>query len=147
MREITYHKEGDYYVPDLYLVEDEYEKNYHIGKQGHLRLEYLKQYKKVDYSIMLMDGTLRKHIIDTDKISNKRFDILMKQMLDKNPIDESLKDTGPLKWVGLMNNYKYSAEEIIYSELIYCQLVKLLIYPKIIHQYCNNPFKRVEPFS
>ena len=28
MREIIYHKEGDYYIPDLYLVEDEYEKNY-----------------------------------------------------------------------------------------------------------------------
>lgn len=26
MREIIYHKEGDYYIPDLYLVEDEYEK-------------------------------------------------------------------------------------------------------------------------
>ena len=39
-------------------------------------------------------------------------------MLDKNPIDESLKDTDPLKWTGLMNNYKYSAEEIIYSEFI-----------------------------
>ena len=38
----------------------------------------------------------------------------------KNPIDENLKDTDPLKWTGLMNNYKYSAEEIIYLELIYC---------------------------
>ena len=27
MREITYHKEGDYYIHDLYLAEDEYEKN------------------------------------------------------------------------------------------------------------------------
>ena len=62
MREITYHKEGDYYIPDLYLVEDEYEKNYHIGKYGHLRLEYLKNHKKAEYTIMLMDGTLRKHI-------------------------------------------------------------------------------------
>lgn len=26
MKEITYHKEGDYYIPDLYLAEDEYEK-------------------------------------------------------------------------------------------------------------------------
>ena len=66
-----------------------------------------------------MDGTLRKHIIDTDKLVNKRFDILMKQMLDKNPIDEKLKDTDPLKWVGLMNNYKYSVEEIILKEIIY----------------------------
>lgn len=45
MREITYHKEGDYYIHDLYLAEDEYEKNYHIGKYGHLRLEYLKKIK------------------------------------------------------------------------------------------------------
>lgn len=44
----------------------------------------------------------------------------MKQMLEKNPIDENLKDTDTLKWIGFMNNYKYSAEEIIYSELIYC---------------------------
>ena len=44
----------------------------------------------------------------------------MKQMLVKNPIDENLKDTNPLKWVGLMNNYKHCVEEIIYYELINC---------------------------
>lgn len=120
MKEITYHKEGDYYIPDLYLEENEYEKNYHIGKYGHLRLEYLKKHKKADYTIMFMDGTLRKHIVDTDKQAKARYDILMKQMLEKNPIDEDLKDTDTLKWVRLMNNYKKSAEEIIYSELIYC---------------------------
>lgn len=120
MREITYHKEGDYYVPDLYLVEDEYEKNYHIGKYGHLRLSYLKKHKKSDYIIMLMDGTLRKYIVDTDKQTKERFENLMKQMLDKNPINENLKDTDPLKWAGLMNNYKHCVEEIIYSELINC---------------------------
>lgn len=68
-----------------------------------------------------MDGTLRKHIVDTDKQAKTRYDnILMKQMLEKIPIDENLKDTNPLELVSLMNNYKYSAEEIIYSELIYC---------------------------
>lgn len=119
MREITYHKEGDYYIPDLYLAEDEYEKNYHIGKYGHLRLEYLKKHKKADYTIMLLDGVLRKHSIDIDKQAKARYDILMKQMLEKNPIDEKLKDTNPLEWVSLMNNYKYCAEEIIFSEYIY----------------------------
>ena len=119
MREITYHKEGDYYIPNLYLAKDEYEKNYHIGKYGHLRLEYLKKHKKADYTIMFMDGTLRKHIIDTDKQAKEKFEILMKQMLDKNPIDENLKDTDTLKWVGLMNNYKHSVNEIILKEFIY----------------------------
>ena len=117
MLEITYHKEGDYYIPDLYL-EENYKKDYHVGKYGHLRLQYLKEHKKIEYSIMLIDGTLRKHIVDTDIQAKERLKILINKMLDKNPIDESLKDTDPLKWTGLMNNYKYSAEEIIYSEFI-----------------------------
>ena len=68
---------------------------------------------------MLLDGTLRKHIVDTDIQARERLKILMNQMLDKKPINESLKDTDPLKWTGLMNNYKHSAEEIIYFEFIY----------------------------
>ena len=44
----------------------------------------------------------------------------MKQMLEKNLIDENLKDIDTLKWVGLMNNYKNSVEGIIFKELIYC---------------------------
>ena len=49
-----------------------------------------------------------------------RFEILMAQILEKNPIDENLKHTDPIKWTGLMNNYKHSVEEIIFKELIYC---------------------------
>ena len=118
MVEITYHKEGNYYIPNLYL--ENYKKDYQIGKYGHLRLQYLKNHKKADYTIMFMEGTLRKHIVDTDIQAKERLETLMNQMLDKNPIDENLKDTDPLKWTGLMNNYKHSAEEIIYSELINC---------------------------
>ena len=119
MLEITYHKEGNYLIPDLYL-EENYNNDYHIGKYGHLRLRYFKEHKKAEYSIMLLDGTLRKHIVDTDIQANERLEILMKQMLEKNPIDENLKDTDSLKWTGLMNNYKHLVEEIIYKEFIYC---------------------------
>ena len=87
-------------MPNLYLAKDEYEKDYQIGKYGHLRLEYLKTHKKVEYTIMLMDDTLRRHIVDTNKQAKKRFDLLMKQKLEKNPIDENLKNTDPLKWGG-----------------------------------------------
>lgn len=59
---------------------------------------------KKNYMILLM---LDKNPID-------------KNPIDENPIDENLKDTKPLKWTGLMNNYKDSAEEIIFKELIYC---------------------------
>lgn len=120
MVEITYHKEGDYFIPDLYLEKEEYEKDYQIGKYGHLRLEYLKSHKKAEYIIMFMNKTLRKHIVETYKQAKRRFELLMKQMLKRNPIDENLKDTDPLEWTGLMNNYKHLAEEIVLNELIYC---------------------------
>ena len=119
MVEITYHKEEDYFVPDLYLEKEDYKNDYIIGKYGHLRLEYLKNNKKAEYTIMFINKTLRKHIVETDKQAKLRFKILMKQMLEKNSIDENLKNTAPLKWIGLMNNYKNSVEEIILEELIY----------------------------
>ena len=62
---IEYHKEGDYYVPNLVAPKDEYP-DYCIGKYGRLRLNYLKENKKAEYTIMLMEGTLRKHIVETD---------------------------------------------------------------------------------
>lgn len=40
---ITYHKVGDYSIPNLYL-EKNYKNDYHIGKYGHLRLQYLKEH-------------------------------------------------------------------------------------------------------
>lgn len=117
---ITYHKEGDYFIPDLYLEKENYKNDYKIGKYGHLRLQYMKEHKKAEYTIMFMEGTLRKHIVETDKQAKSRVELLMNEMLKKNPIDEELKDTNPLKWTGLMNTYKYCAEEIIYKEFIHC---------------------------
>ena len=101
------------------MEKEDYENDYIIGKYGHLRLDYLKNHKKAEYIIMFMNKTLRKHIVETDKQAKRRFEILIKQMLKKNPIDENLKNTNPLEWTGLMNNYKHCAEEIIFKELIY----------------------------
>lgn len=120
MVEITYHKEEDFFIPDLYLEKEDYENDYIIGKYGHLRLEYLRNYRKAEYTIMFMNKTLRKHIVETDKQAKRKFEILMKQMLKKNPIDENLKNTNPLEWTGLMNNYKHIVDKIIFKELIYC---------------------------
>ena len=120
MVEITYHKEEDFFVPNLYLETENYKNDYIIGKYGHLRLEYLKNYRKAEYTIMFMNKTLRQHIVDTDIQAKERVELLMDKMLKKNPIDEELKNIAPLKWTGLMNNYKLCAEEIVYKELIYC---------------------------
>ena len=94
-------------------------KNFEIGKYGKLRLKYLKEHKKAEYTILLMDNKLQKHLMEIDKIANERFDLLMKQFAQKENITVELKAKDQLKWVGLMNNIKHSAEEIILKELIY----------------------------
>ena len=113
---IKYIQKGEYLLPNLIIEKEAFPQ---IGKYGYLRLEYLKNHKKAEYIIMFMNKTLRKHIVETDKQAKIRFEILTKQMLEKKPIDENLKNTDPLKWTGLMNNYKHCAEEIILKEFIY----------------------------
>lgn len=114
---IEYTKVGDYYLPNL--VAPENMKNFKIGKYGKLRLRYLKEHKKAEYTILLMDNELQKHLMEVDKIANERFELLMKQYAEKENVTEELKAKDHLKWVGLMNNIKHSAEEIILKELIY----------------------------
>lgn len=115
---ITYHKEGDYYVPNLVIPKDEYA-DYHIGKYGHLRLSYLKENKKAEYTIMLVDGTLRKHIVETDMVAKSRVESIINALKSQSDLTEEMKNSNPLYWVGSMNNFKNQAEEIVLKELIY----------------------------
>ena len=119
MVEITYHKEGDFFVPDLYLEKENYENDYIIGKYGHLRLEYLKNHKKAEYTIMFMNKTLRKHLVDTDIQCTIQFELLMKQFAEREHITEELKANNQIEWVQKMNNIKYSVEEIILKMYIF----------------------------
>lgn len=41
---------GDYYLPNLTLEENKF-KDYHLGKYGRMRLNYLKNHKKAEYII------------------------------------------------------------------------------------------------
>ena len=44
---------------------------------------------------------------------------LVKQMVEKQGVTEQLKMQDLMKWVGLMNNIKACAEEIVLQELVY----------------------------
>lgn len=106
---IKYHREGDYYIPNLVILKDEYP-HYNIGKYGRLRLNYLKENKKADYNIMQMEGTLRKHIVETDIQAENNVKRIIKQLKEQSNLTEEMKDSDPLYWVGMMNNFKNIAE-------------------------------------
>ena len=101
---IEYTKVGDYYLQNL--VAPSNMKNFEIGKYGKLRLKYLKEHKKAEYTILLMDNKLQKHLMEIDKIANERFDLLMKQFAQKENITEELKAKRPTKMGWINEQYK-----------------------------------------
>lgn len=113
---IEYHLEGDYYIPNLALPKQE---KVTLNKYGRMRLKYLKENKKAEYSIMLIDGTLTKHLKEIQETAQKRVNQIINQLKEKNDLTENMKDTDMLYWVGTMNTIKAQAEEIVISELIY----------------------------
>ncbi len=117
MKKITYHKEGDYLIPDLIM--DNPCENYHIGKYGRLRLNYIKNYKRGLYTELMLNGTLSKHLADIENIANERISLIVKQLAESENVDEALKSNNQLAWVQAMNNIKNRAEEIAYNEIIY----------------------------
>lgn len=113
---IEYHLEGDYYIPNLVMPEQE---NITLNKYGRMRLNYLKENKKAEYSIMLMDGTLNSHLKEIQETATERVERIIKQLKSKSNLTEDMKNTDMIYWVGMMNDFKNQAEEIVFNELIY----------------------------
>ena len=113
---IEYTKVGDYYMPNLVFEKEE---KIILNKYGRLRLKFLKENKKAEYTIMFMNGTLNKHLKEIQETAQVRVDIIIEQLKQQNNLTEKMKNTDQLYWVGMMNNFKNTAEEIVLNELIY----------------------------
>ena len=113
---IEYHLEGDYYIPNLAMPKQE---KITLNKYGRMRLKYLKEYKKSDYTIMFMDGTLNAHLKEIQETAQNRVEHIINQLKEKSDLTEDMKNIDMLYWVGSMNSIKAQAEEIVFSELIF----------------------------
>ena len=113
---IEYRLEGDYYIPKLTLPKQE---TIILNKYGRMRLNYLKEHKKAEYSIMLLDGTLNAHLKETQETAQNRVEQIINKLKAESDLTEEMKDTDILYWVGTMNAIKNQAEEIVFNELIY----------------------------
>ena len=115
---VTYHQEGDYLIPDLVLPKRT--TNYQIGKYGYLRLEFLETHKRGLYCELKLKNKLNKHLIDVDKKTNERVNIIINQLAKKENVSIYPDGKDPLSWTQKMNNIKNRAEEIVLNEGIFC---------------------------
>ena len=116
MNELTYTKNGDYQIPNLSLNE---QTQTPLGKYGRMRKKYLKEEHPILWNQMILSETLYPHLKEIDETVNSRLELMMRSLMKAAGVTEELKQSDPMKWVGLMNNCKAQAEEVILRELVF----------------------------
>jgi len=113
---LWYELQGDYFIPCLVLDEEDTQP---IGMWGRKYLRYIKEHRPVLHTALLLSGKLNSHLAEIDQRASEMFDLLIKQLVEKEGITEQLKATDQMARVGAMNNIRNRAEEIVNTEVLY----------------------------
>ncbi|MBO4420123.1 MAG: TnpV protein, partial [Oscillospiraceae bacterium] len=114
MKKLTYHREGDYLIPNLEAPEAP-----RIGKYGTMRYQYLRTHHRGIFDGMLLEGSLNAHLEEIDRQANEMMDRLTSQMAQREGVTEALKAANQMEWVRRMNSIRSRAEDIVRANLIY----------------------------
>ena len=113
---LAYTLVGDYYIPNITLPESDKRP---IGMWGRKYLRYIKEHRPVLHTTLLLSGKLNSHLAEIDNRATEMYDLLMKQLAEKEGITEQLKAADQTAWVQHMNTIRNQAEEIVNAEIIY----------------------------
>ena len=112
---IEYILVGDYYIPDRKFPNEERP----IGKYGRMHREYLKEHNPMMFNDLVLEGQLWTYLADLNEQAQERLSLIVEQMKAAEGVTEELKAADQMKWVGLVNNCKQQAEEIVKQEIIF----------------------------
>ena len=113
---LTYTRRGDYYSPDLDLSDADQSP---LGRYGRMRLNYLREHRPGLYTRLILSGKLYEHLAEIDRVSRQRMEQIVPRMAQAEGVDERLKATDQMSWVGRMNNIRQRAEESVLRELVF----------------------------
>ena len=114
--EIPYKKVGDYYFPMItYPAADR-----SIGHWGRMRHDYLKEYRPVYFSHLVLSRRFFTELAELDRQAQARYELIIEQMKKTEGVTEELKDSDQIAWVGKINNIAARAKEIVMEEIIFC---------------------------
>ena len=105
---------GDYFIPTIELkpVEDKV-----LNKYGRMRRAFLQEQKPMLFGDLVLTEQLFPHLYEVQEIAEKRVEVIMAGLLEKNPAPD--KEADAMDWVKHMNLLKAMAEEVVVREVIY----------------------------
>ena len=106
----TYHRNGDYLIPDIVLPQ---QSESSIGTWGRRHLRYIRENRPVLYNGLLLQNTLWEYLEDIETQARERLQSEMEYLLLFWNVDEEFKARDQMAWVQKMNQARSVAEEII----------------------------------
>ena len=64
-------------------------------------------------------GKLADHLKSVERMAEQRMDTLLPQLMKAAGVTEELKARDQMAWIGLVNNCRARADEIILADLVY----------------------------
>lgn len=66
-----------------------------------------------------LSGKLNSYLADIDRQAENMFELLVKQMAERESVTEQLKSTDQMAWVTKMNNIRNRATEIVNANIVF----------------------------
>ena len=114
--EVTYRMQDGFQIPNLMMPQ---EPEVHLGKYAELRRQYLKKHRRVLYTNLKTSCRLTEHLAEIEQTAKAMVARSVQKMAEAEGLTEQMKEADPMRWTGLMNNLKHSAEEQVLNDLIY----------------------------
>lgn len=104
---------GDCFIPTIELkpVEDKI-----LNKYGRMRRVFLQEHNPILFDDLVLTEQLFPHLYEVQEIAEKRVEVIMAGLLEKNPAPDKEKDA--IAWVRHMNLLKEMEEEVVVREVI-----------------------------
>ena len=90
-----------------------------LFRSGDLRRDYLQEHKPKLWMVLVNSGRLADHLKSVERMAEQRMDTLLPQLMKVAGVTEELKARDQMAWVGLVNNCRARADEIILADLVY----------------------------
>ena len=114
--EVTYRMQDGFQIPNLLMPQ---EAEVHLGKYAELRRQYLKKHRRVLYTNLKTSCRLTEHLAEIEQTAKAMVSRSVQRMAEAEGLNEQMKEADPMRWAGLMNNLKHTAEEQVLTDLIY----------------------------
>ena len=88
------------------------------GRRDQRHYKYLKENKPSFVNVMRMNGNLKSYLREVDEQAEETLFRLVRQMAKEEGVDEAMKRSDQLYWVGRMNSIRDRVNKIVLNEVI-----------------------------